>query len=296
MHTARGRALRAPCTDGILSIQSAVAYGHVGNSAAVFPLQRLGFEVWPVNTVLFSNHTGYGAWRGRGVALDWLQEIIAGIAERGASATSRRCCRAISASPDLGEAVLRTVAKVARAAPGHALCLRPGHGRRGPRLFRQAGHPRASSATVRSGRPTWLPRTSSSSPGSPIAPIAGLDDALAAAAPCAPPGPGIVVCTSVALPDDPRLGVLAPERARPAGLHDPAAAGRPSTAPAMPSPPCSSARGCAPGQSRKPWRTPFGDVRAGRATYAAGSRELVLVAAQDSYLAPPRLFEAQRLR
>ena len=48
----------------ILSIQSAVAYGHVGNSAATFPLQRLGHEVWPVPTVVFSNHTGYGAWRG----------------------------------------------------------------------------------------------------------------------------------------------------------------------------------------------------------------------------------------
>src|SRR5215212_8712048 len=47
-----------------LSIQSSVAYGHVGNSAAVFPLQRLGHEVWPVSTVVFSNHTGYGAWRG----------------------------------------------------------------------------------------------------------------------------------------------------------------------------------------------------------------------------------------
>ena len=43
--------------DGILSIQSAVAYGHVGNSAAVFPLQRLGVEVVPVNKGLFSNHT-----------------------------------------------------------------------------------------------------------------------------------------------------------------------------------------------------------------------------------------------
>ena len=49
----------------ILSIQSSVAYGHVGNSAAVFPLQRLGHEVWPVFTVHFSNHTGYGAWRGQ---------------------------------------------------------------------------------------------------------------------------------------------------------------------------------------------------------------------------------------
>ena len=49
----------------ILSIQSHVAYGHVGNAAAVFPLQRLGHEVWPLHTVMFSNHPGYGAWKGR---------------------------------------------------------------------------------------------------------------------------------------------------------------------------------------------------------------------------------------
>ena len=48
-----------------LSLQSHVAYGYVGNRAATFPLQRLGHEVWAVNTVEFSNHTGYGAWRGR---------------------------------------------------------------------------------------------------------------------------------------------------------------------------------------------------------------------------------------
>ena len=54
----------------ILSIQSTVAYGHVGNSAAVFPMQRLGVEVWPVATVHFSNHTGYGLWRGPLLAAD----------------------------------------------------------------------------------------------------------------------------------------------------------------------------------------------------------------------------------
>src|SRR4029453_16476709 len=48
-----------PAIVNILSIQSHVAYGHVGNSAAVFPLQRLGHEVWPIHTVAFSNHLGY---------------------------------------------------------------------------------------------------------------------------------------------------------------------------------------------------------------------------------------------
>ena len=58
----------------ILSIQSAVAYGHVGNSAAVFPLQRIGHEVWPVHTVNFSNHTGYGAWKGPVLSLIHISE------------------------------------------------------------------------------------------------------------------------------------------------------------------------------------------------------------------------------
>ena len=60
----------------ILSIQSAVAYGHVGNSAAVFPLQRIGVEVMPVYTVNFSNHTGYGAWRGPLISPDDVRDVI----------------------------------------------------------------------------------------------------------------------------------------------------------------------------------------------------------------------------
>ena len=68
----------------LLSIQSSVAFGHVGNSAAVFPLQRLGIEAWAVNTVHFSNHTGYGEWRGPLLSADDLREVIRGVEERGA--------------------------------------------------------------------------------------------------------------------------------------------------------------------------------------------------------------------
>ena len=67
----------------VLSIQSHVAYGHVGNSSAVFPLQRLGVEVWPVHTVQFSNHTGYGAWKGEAFSPANVRAVIDGIAERG---------------------------------------------------------------------------------------------------------------------------------------------------------------------------------------------------------------------
>src|SRR4051812_14461438 len=109
--------------DGIISIQSAVAYGHVGNSAAVFPLQRLGFEVWPVNTVLFSNHTGYGAWRGRVVGQDWVEEILLGMAERGVIPRTRAVLSGYLGDPSLGDAVvLRTVGE-ARAARGRGRML-----------------------------------------------------------------------------------------------------------------------------------------------------------------------------
>src|SRR5262249_48578048 len=66
----------------LLSIQSSVAYGHVGNCAAVFPLQRIGVEVWPVNTVHFSNHTGYGTWRGLVLPVESVEDVIRGIEER----------------------------------------------------------------------------------------------------------------------------------------------------------------------------------------------------------------------
>jgi len=62
-----------------LSLQSHVAYGYVGNRAATFPLQRLGHEVWAVNTVEFSNHTGYSAWKGRTASAEQVADIVQGI-------------------------------------------------------------------------------------------------------------------------------------------------------------------------------------------------------------------------
>ena len=74
----------------ILSIQSHVAFGHVGNASAVFPMQRLGVEVWPIHTVQFSNHTGYGAWKGRVFDGGMIDEVMDGIAERGVLPRLRR--------------------------------------------------------------------------------------------------------------------------------------------------------------------------------------------------------------
>lgn len=71
----------------IVSLQSAVAYGHVGNSAALLPLQRLGHEVWPVDSVQFSNHPGYGGFKGMRLAAAHLTAMIEGLAAVGAFET-----------------------------------------------------------------------------------------------------------------------------------------------------------------------------------------------------------------
>jgi pyridoxine kinase len=101
----------------ILSIQSSVAYGHVGNSAAVFPLQRLGVEVWPVYTVVFSNHTGYGEWRGPLLPADDVRAVIQGVEERGAFPKIDAVLSGYQGGEEIGDVILDTVARVKAANP-----------------------------------------------------------------------------------------------------------------------------------------------------------------------------------
>ncbi len=109
----------------ILSIQSSVAYGHVGNAVAVFALQRLGFEVWPVNTVAYSNHPGYGNWRGRVADTSEVAALIEGIAGRGALAGCQAVLGGYLGAAETGPVVLDAAAAV-KAANGDALyCCDP---------------------------------------------------------------------------------------------------------------------------------------------------------------------------
>jgi len=101
----------------ILSIQSHVAYGHVGNSAAVFPLQRLGHEVWPVLTVNFSNHTGYGEWRGPLIDPADVALVITGIEERGEFGRIDAVLSGYQGSPAISDVVVDAVARVKAANP-----------------------------------------------------------------------------------------------------------------------------------------------------------------------------------
>ena len=109
----------------ILSIQSWVSYGHVGNASAVFPLQRLGAEVWSINTVQFSNHTGYGHWTGQVYSGDAVRELVDGIAARD---VLRRCDAVLSGymgDAAIGEAILHAVARVREENPAAVYCCDP---------------------------------------------------------------------------------------------------------------------------------------------------------------------------
>lgn len=101
----------------ILSIQSHVAYGHVGNDAAVFPMQRLGCEVWPIHTVQFSNHTGYGSWRGTVFDSSIISDCVRGIEERGVLSTCDGVLSGYMGAASTGAAILDAVAKVRAANP-----------------------------------------------------------------------------------------------------------------------------------------------------------------------------------
>ncbi len=101
----------------ILSIQSHVAYGHVGNSAAVFPLQRVGHEVWPIHTVNFSNHTGYGDWGGPLIPASDVTAQVDGIERRDAFEKIDAVLSGYQGGPDIADAIIDAVTRIKAANP-----------------------------------------------------------------------------------------------------------------------------------------------------------------------------------
>ncbi len=125
----------------ILSIQSHVAYGHVGNASATFPMQRLGVDVWPIHTVQFSNHTGYGSWKGRVFDGGMIDEVMDGIAERGVLAQCDGVISGYMGSADIGHAILSAVERVRAANPKAIYCCDPVIGDVGRGVFVRPGIP-----------------------------------------------------------------------------------------------------------------------------------------------------------
>ena len=184
----------------ILSIQSAVAYGHVGNSAAVFPLQRIGVEVLPVYTVNFSNHTGYGAWRGPLISPDDVRAVITGIEERGVFPQIDVVLSGYQGSEGIADVILDAVARVKKANPGAVYACDPvmGNAKSGcfvapaiPILLRDRVVPAADLITPNQFELGYLTGTEPHT----------LDETLASVDLVRATGPSAVLVTSVERPD-----------------------------------------------------------------------------------------------
>ena len=278
----------------ILSIQSHVVYGHVGNSAAVFPLQRLGREVWPLMTVQFSSHTGYAGWRGRAFDAGMIDECVAGLQAIGALARCAGLLTGYLGKAEIGEAALRALERV-RAANGEAAyACDPviGDAGRGPyvaagvgEFFRDRAVPSATIATPNAFELEWLT-------GERIQDLRGARQAIAA---LSARGPSVVVVKSLKLDDTPAdaLDMLAGDETGFWRLRTPklpiAVNGTGDLFAALFFHHWLETRATRQALSRA-----ASSVHAiVAATHAAESRELALVAAQDELARPSRIYEAE---
>ena len=125
----------------VISIQSQVAWGHVGNSAAVFPLQMHGIDVIAVPTTLLSNRPGYPTIRGRVLEAQLVADLLLGIEERGAIETSSMILSGYLGSPDIAAVVADFVIRAKARNPSLLYCCDTVLGDRDRGLFVQADIP-----------------------------------------------------------------------------------------------------------------------------------------------------------
>jgi pyridoxine kinase len=186
----------------ILSIQSSVAYGHVGNSAVTFPLMRMGVEVWPVITVHFSNHTGYESWRGPLLRATDLRDVVRGIDERGVLGEVDAVLSGYQGREDIGAMILDAVALVKQRNRAAIYCCDPvlGDEDRGSyvrpgiaEFMRQRVVPAAQIITPNQFELTGLTGL----------PVVTMEDVLHAADAARSLGPEVVLITSVVRRDGP---------------------------------------------------------------------------------------------
>lgn len=276
----------------VLSIQSHVAYGHVGNASAVFPLQRLGHEVWPVHTVQFSNHTGYGSWTGRVFDGQAVEEVVDGIAARGVLGSCDAVLSGYLGSADIGHAVVGTVARVREANPSAVYCCDPVIGDVGRGVFVRPG-------IAEFMRDVAVPAADVVTPnhfeldlltGATTTTLPQVRDAVAA---LQGTGPRVVLVTSLDVEDTPEdaVDLLAAEGGRAWRVRTPQlglsvnGAGDAIAALFLAHWMSSGSAATALGAAAS---SVFGLLRM---TAEAGSREILTVAAQEEFVAPSRTFE-----
>jgi pyridoxine kinase len=281
-------------TISVLSIQSWVSYGHVGNASAMFPLQRLGAEVWAVNTVQFSNHTGYGTWRGQVFGAETVREVVRGIEERGAFARCDAVLSGYMGDAAIGAAIADAVARVKAANPAALYCCDPVIGDVGrgifvrpgiPEFLRDIAIPAADIATPNQFELAWLTGRE----------VRTLADARAAAKALQAMGPRCVFVTSLSVEETPDafIEMLAAEDGAFWRVRTPRL------------PISVNGAGDAIAALFLYHRLRWGEARIAAASAAssiygllrrtaeAGSKEILLVEAQEEFVTPSRMFHAE---
>ncbi|RAU23922.1 pyridoxal kinase PdxY [Paramagnetospirillum kuznetsovii] len=180
----------------ILSFQSAVAYGHVGNSAAVFPLQRLGFDVWPVDTVQFSNHPGHGRWSGGVMGADHLNDVVGGLEDLGLLKSCDGILSGYLGRPKTGDAVLRAASEIRMANPKALFLCDPVMGDDGPGLYVKPGIPEILAERLVPAADVVTPNRFELAHLTGL-PVGNLPEAVTAARHLMESGPAMVVVTSL---------------------------------------------------------------------------------------------------
>ncbi len=282
----------------VLSIQSHVTFGHVGNAAAVFCLQRLGFEVWPVHTVQFSNHTGYADWRGQVFEVDHIADLIGGIEALGVLETCDAVLSGYLGDAGLGSAIIEAAARVRKANPAAVFACDPVMGDVHTGLYVRPGIPEFMKSQAVPAADIVTPNLFELEVLTGVK-VTRLTDAVAAARQIIAAGPSVVLVTSLTHPgiDDGTIEMLAvtaegawrvatPRLALPLAPHcagdavaslflanflktrDPAAALERSAAAVY---------------------------AVLKATEQAGARELLLIAAQDQIVDPQEVFAVERI-
>ena len=281
----------------ILSIQSTVAYGHAGNSAAVFPLMRRGVEVWPVITVHFSNNTSYGGWRGPVLDASDVADVVRGIDERGVLGQVDAVLSGYQGDERTGAAILASLDLVRERNPKALYCCDPVMGDVGrgfyvhsgiPEYLRDHAVPRADIVTPNHFELDFLVGHESHT----------LPQLLAACAELRALGPEVVLVTSVVLDELPAGSVTMVAASADGAwlvttpLLDRAFTGSGDVTAALflANYLASSDPAQALGQTAD---SVFSLLAA---TAQADSRELRLVAAQDELVAPSHRFEVRVIR
>ncbi|WP_448204481.1 pyridoxal kinase PdxY [Azospirillum sp. sgz302134] len=283
----------------VISIQSHVAYGYVGNRAAVFPLQRLGFDAIAVNTVQFSNHTGYGEWTGQVFTAEHIADVIDGIAARGVLPKCHALLSGYMGDVSLGQVIVETAGRLKAANPravfacdpvmgdvGRGFFVRPGL----PEFIKEHAVPAADLLTPNQFELEYLADRK----------IETLEDALAATAALRARGPRLVLVTSLTRKDaDPDCIEMLADNTDGAWLV---------STPRLPLDPPPNGSGdavCALFLAHylKAYDPARALEQAAAAIYAIflttrrlGTRELQLIAAQDEFVNPTHQFRVTRVR